>query len=137
MKPLTSGQAAKGAGIGVETLRFYERQGLIEAPPRSSCGYRQYPEEAVARLRFIKRAQNLGFSLKEIKGLVSLRLDSSPDLMPDRGAIKARAEAKIADIDEKLEALQRMKAALTRLVQACQTTAPGCSCPILQALEAE
>jgi MerR family mercuric resistance operon transcriptional regulator len=137
MKPLTIGQAAKGAGIGIETLRFYERQGLIDVPPRSSCGYRQYPKEVIARLLFIRRAQNLGFSLKEIKGLISLRLDSSPDLMPDRGAIKAQAEAKIADIDGKLEALQRMKAALTRLVQACQTTAPGCSCPILQALEAE
>lgn len=69
MKPLTIGQVANQAGVGVETVRFYERQGLLEEPARRESGYRQYDQEAVAVLRFIRRAKELGFTLKEIKGV--------------------------------------------------------------------
>src|SRR5947207_4045264 len=103
MKPLTIGQVARSAGVGVETVRFYERQGLLEEPARRESGYRQYPDDVVARLRFIKRAKELGFSLKEIKELLALRVD--PDTTC--AEVRSKAAAKIADIKEKIQALQR------------------------------
>jgi len=72
---LTIGQVAKRSGIGIETLRYYERKGLVEEPPRTESGYRQYPEDVVARIRFIRRAKELGFKLSEISELLSLRVD--------------------------------------------------------------
>ncbi len=110
--PLTIGQVAHRAGIGLETVRFYERKGLIEEPPRRESGYRQYPEDVVARLRFIRRAKGLGFSLKEITELFSLRVD------PDTTCadIKRRAEAKITTIEEKIRDMQGIQRALTELV---------------------
>ena len=111
LTPLTIGQIARSAGVGVETVRFYERQGLLQEPARKESGYRQYPEDVVARLRFIKRAKELGFSLKEIKELLALRVD------PDTTCadVRSRAEAKIADVEEKIKALQRIKKALVKL----------------------
>lgn len=130
-KPLTIGEVARRAGIGVEAVRFYEREGLIEAPPRNGSGYRQYPPEVVARIEFTRRAKELGFSLKEIKELLELRLS--------RGAtceeIKRRAEARIAAMEEKIRALQRMKRALVNLTTACADEGPTSECPILDALE--
>jgi MerR family transcriptional regulator, copper efflux regulator len=76
MSTLTIGQVAKEAGVGVETLRYYEREGLVKEPPRRDSGYRQYPEDVVKRIHFIKRAQELGFSLKEIAELLALRVGS-------------------------------------------------------------
>ncbi len=76
-KPLSIGRVARRAGVGVETVRFYERQGLIEEPPRRMSGYREYDEDVVSRLGFIRRAKELGFTLKEIKELLSLRRDPS------------------------------------------------------------
>src|SRR5262249_51950104 len=111
MKPLSIGQVARQAGVGVETVRFYERQGLLQEPARKDSGYRQYPEDAVARLRFIRRAKELGFSLKEIKELLALRVDPSTTC----AEVKKQAEAKIGDIEEKLRTLQRMKKALVKL----------------------
>ncbi len=131
MRALTIGQVARQAGVGVETVRFYERQGLLDAPPRRASGYRQYAPEMVARLQFIRRAKELGFALKEIGELLSLRI--APDTTC--GEVKARAEAKMADIDAKLRDLQRMKAALAQLVDACSGSGPTSQCPILDALE--
>jgi len=131
MRPLTMGQVAKQAGVGVETVRFYERKGLIQEPPRRDSGYRQYPPEAVRRIRFIKRAQELGFSLKEITELLSLRVDPHTTCRD----VKRRTEAKIANVDEKLADLQRIKKALTELSAACSGTGPTSQCPILDALE--
>src|SRR2546425_6976159 len=105
MKPLTIGQVARRAGVGVETVRFYEREGLLEEPPRRESGYRQYGEDIVARLQFIRRAKELGFTLNEIKELLSLRLDPSTTC----AEVKDRAQAKIADIEQKIRTLQRMK----------------------------
>jgi MerR family mercuric resistance operon transcriptional regulator len=133
MKPLTIGQVARCAGVGVETVRFYERQGLLEEPARRDSGYRQYPEDVVARLRFIRRAKELGFSLKEIKELLALRVD--PDTTC--AEIKQRAQAKIADVEEKIRALQRIKKALVRLTAVCRGRGPTNECPILDALDKE
>jgi len=130
---MTIGQVARQAGVGVETVRFYERQGLLAEPPRRASGYRQYAPEVVARLRFIKRAQELGFALKEIGELLSLRVD--PDMTC--GEVKQRAEAKMAAMDAKLRDLQRMRAALAQLVAACNGSGPTSHCPILDALESQ
>ncbi len=133
MKPLTIGQVARSAGVGVETVRFYERQGLLQEPARKESGYRQYPEDVVARLGFIKRAKELGFSLKEIKDLLALRVDPETTC----GEVKRRAEAKIADVEEKIQALQRIKKALVRLTAVCRGRGPTSECPILEALDRE
>lgn len=131
MKAMTIGQVAREAGVGVETIRFYERVGLLEEPPRRQSGYRQYSPDAVKHIRFIKRAKELGFSLKEIKELLYLRVDTSTSC----GAVKRRAEAKISDIERKVQDLQRMKRALVKLAAACSGRGPISECPILDALE--
>jgi MerR family copper efflux transcriptional regulator len=131
MKPLTIGQVARQAGVGVETVRFYEREGLLAEPQRRPSGYRQYGEEVVARLRFIRRAKELGFTLKEIAELLSLRLD--PDAKP--ADVKRRAEAKLADIEAKVRTLRRMQKALSKLTAACGGHGKIGDCPILDALE--
>lgn len=131
MAVMTIGKVAERAGVGVETVRFYEREGLIEQPPREGSGWRQYPEGVVTRLRFIRRAQELGFSLKEIEELVSLRLDPSGD----SADVKARAEAKIAEIQNKIRDLQGMEDALARLASACSGEGPIEECPILESLD--
>lgn len=95
MKPLTIGEVARQAGVGVETVRFYERQGLLEEPERRASGYRQYDEEAVAILRFIRRAKELGFTLREIKALLALRLAdsaSNKEAPPQRNSLHSGAE---------------------------------------------
>jgi MerR family mercuric resistance operon transcriptional regulator len=124
---------ARAAGIGVETVRFYERQKLLDPPPRRPSGYREFPEDVVHRLRFIRRAKELGFSLKEIGELLDLRLD------PDATCadVKARADRKIEAIQEKLRDLQRMKRALAKLVAACNGNAAASveRCPILESLD--
>ncbi len=133
MAGLTIGQVAKAAGVGVETVRFYERRGLFDPPPRRPSGYREFPDQIVQRLRFIKRAQQLGFSLREIRELLDLRLD--PDTTCDD--VKRRAQDKLVDIDGKLAALRRMKRSLGRLVAACDSkpAATAEACPILASLD--
>jgi MerR family mercuric resistance operon transcriptional regulator len=133
MKPLTIGMVAQRAGVGIETVRFYERQGLLEEPARMASGYRLYPQDVVARLRFIKRAKELGFSLKEIKELLDLRVDPTTTC----AEIREKAAAKIADIEQKLQALRRIKKALTRLTAVCRGRGPTSECPILEALADE
>ena len=129
--PLTIGQVAKRSGIGIETVRFYERKGLVEEPPRTDLGYRQYPEDVVARIRFIRRSKELGFKLKEISELLSLRVD------PDTTCadVRKQTELKIADVEEKIRALQRIKTALKKLAASCVSTGPTSECPILEALD--
>ena len=110
MATLTIGQLGKRADVGVETVRFYERRGLLAEPDRRPSGYRQYDEEVVDRLRFIKRAKELGFTLNEIKDLLSLRIDPSMTCAD----VKNRAEEKIGDIQAKIRTLQRMKKGVAR-----------------------
>lgn len=131
MESLTIGQVADRADVGVETVRFYEREGLVEEPPRRPSGYRQYPPEAVARIRFIRRAKELGFSLKEIRELLALRLDPQSTC----GDVRDRAEEKLAGIRDKIAALERMSAALERLTAACSGAGSVSECPILEAME--
>lgn len=133
MKALSIGQVAKEAGVGVETVRFYERQGLLEEPDRKASGYRQYGGEAVSVLRFIRRAKELGFTLKEIKALLALRLDGSAR----RSDVRMQARAKVEDIEAKVRDLQRMREALLRLVDTCHGDGPAIGCPILQALQGQ
>jgi MerR family mercuric resistance operon transcriptional regulator len=133
MGNMTIGQMARSAGASVETIRFYEREGLLEHPARSASGYRKYPPEAVARLRMIRQAKELGFSLNEIKELLALRVAPGKSCSD----VRARAERKIADIDQRIAALKRMKAALARLAAACAGRGPTSECPILEALESE
>lgn len=128
---MTIGQVAKETALGIETIRFYERQGLIPDPPRRRSGYRQYPGEIVARLLFIKRAKELGFSLKEIAELLALRVD--PDT--SAGAIKQRVEEKIRDVEGKIRSLRRIKKALVELDGSCCGCGPTSECPILDALD--
>ena len=130
MASLTIGKLAQRAGVGVETVRFYERQGLISQPPRRPSGYRDYPLETVARILFIRRAKELGFTLNEINELLDLRV------RPRRSCarVKQSAETKIADIDGKITALRRMRRALKDLTNACEERAPTTECPILSSL---
>ena len=132
-KPMTIGAVARRAGVGVETVRFYERQGLLEEPDRRLSGYRQYDEEAVARLRFIRRAKELGFTLREIKELLSLRRDP---LTPGRD-LRRRVEQKLADIEVKIQSLQQMKQALLNFTCACSSRGTIAECPLLHALDRE
>jgi len=131
MSTLTIGQLAKRADVGVETVRFYERRGLLTEPSRRSSGYRQYDEEVVDRLRFIRRAKELGFTLREIKELLSLRLDPSTTCAD----VKNRAEEKIEDIEAKIRTLQRMKKALVKVTKACNGRGGTSECPILESLD--
>lgn len=130
---LTIGKLASAAGVGVETIRFYEREGLLPKPPRKRSGYRQYPPDAVARVMFIRRAKELGFTLKEITELLELRVD------PDKSCaeVRALAKAKIVDVEEKMADLARIKAALEGLAKACRGKGPTSECPILDAIEKE
>ena len=130
METLSIGQVARRAGVGVETVRFYEREGLLEEPRRRPSGYRQYPEEVVSRLRFIKRAQQLGFSLKEISELLLLRVDAQTSCEQ----VKGRTEAKIAEVERKIIELQQMRQALLQIHSLCNEQGPTGRCPMLDAL---
>ena len=131
MNGLTIGKVAKGAGLGIETVRFYEREGLIEPPARTESNYRIYPQRDILRLRFIKRAKSLGFTLKEIKELLFLQHDPTAT----KADVKMQTEAKIEDITLKIRDLTRIKESLETLDKRCDGHGPTSDCPILDALE--
>lgn len=126
---LTIGRVARLAGVRIDTVRYYERRGLLPAPPRTDGGYRAYDHGTVAVLRFIRRAQELGFTLREIEGLLELRGRPSAPCHE----VKATAEAKIRDIDARIRDLTAMRTALEPLVEACGSGGEAW-CPILEAL---
>jgi len=128
---LRIGEVAKKSYVSVETVRFYEREGLIALPKRNGSGYRQYPESVIKQIQFIQHAKTLGFSLKEIGELIKLK--STRDARCT--SIKAKAKAKITDIQEKIDALERMKSALQPLVAKCKSLDPISDCPILNAFD--
>ncbi len=128
---LKTGELAREAGVNVETIRFYERKGLLPEPPRRSSGYREYPREAVRRIRFIQRAKELGFTLREIKGLLELRVD--PDTTC--AVVRERAAEKIADVKRKIADLRTIEKALRKLTDSCSGSGPKEGCPILDHLE--
>lgn len=127
---LRIGEVANRAEVNIQTLRYYERRGLLEAPRRTASGYREYPSEAVRLIRFIKRAQELGFTLNEIEELIALRDAKGRD----RNGVRALAETKMRDIDTKMAQLQAMRSALLTLVESCACRGTP-SCPILEALD--
>lgn len=128
---VTIGTIARRAGVGVETIRFYEREKLLAEPARDpSNGYRRYPEGTVLRLQFIARAKELGFTLRETRELLELRAGPATC-----GTVKARAEEKLDNIHRKIEDLQRIERALLTLAEACPGTGMLENCPIIEALE--
>lgn len=133
MESLTIGQLAKQTDMSLETIRFYEREGLIESPPRRPSGYRAYPPETVQRIRFIRTAKELGFSLKEIGELLALRVDPVESCTH----VKTIAEDKITDIEQRIRRLQRMRKTLRKLVTACDAREATSDCPILDSLDKE
>lgn len=130
---LTIGTVARRAGIGVETVRFYEREKLLPEPSRDpSNSYRRYPESTISRLQFIARAKELGFTLRETRELLDLRAGPATC-----GTVRAKAEEKISDVRSKIEDLRRIERALLKLAEACPGEGGRDDCPILGALEGE
>jgi MerR family copper efflux transcriptional regulator len=133
MTLLSIGKVAKRAAVSIETIRFYERKGLLAEPQRKESGYRQYTEADVRKLVFIQHAKGLGFSLNEIKELLSLQAN---DTTTSR-EIKQLAEHKLMDIETKIAMLERMRRTLQQLVDQCPGHGPTSACPILDALASE
>jgi Cu(I)-responsive transcriptional regulator len=123
------GEAAEQAGVNVQTLRYYERRGLLPRPPRRTSGYREFPDEAVRIVQFIKRAQDLGFSLDDVEELLRLRRNSNRN----RARIRSLATRRIEDIERRITELERMRQALKSLVHACHE-GTSLDCPIIEAL---
>jgi Hg(II)-responsive transcriptional regulator len=122
-------EAAEQAGVNVQTLRYYERRGLLPKPPRRTSGYREFPNEAIQIVRFIQRAQELGFSLDEVGELLLLRRNSGRN----RTRIRALATRRVRDIERKISELERIRQALQTLVHACHE-GTTLECPIIEAL---
>ncbi len=125
------GQLSRMTGVNIETIRYYERRGLFPPPRRTPAGYRQYAEDAVSRLRFIKHAQKLGFSLNEIQDLLGLRVRHGAAC----DAVERKTRQKIEVVQQRIRDLQRMKRTLERLAAACAARRPTDDCPILEVLE--
>lgn len=123
----TISQLAKSAGVNVETIRYYERQNLIEQPNKPLQGYRQYPEETLTKVMFIKRAQHLGFTLAEINALIDLSAGSCHE-------VQHLAEHKLDIVQAKIKDLIRLEKSLKQLVTSCQTNSDTASCPVIDAL---
>lgn len=128
---LTRGLLARGAGVHAETIRFYENKGLLLEPERSAAGYRKYPADSIQRVLFIKRSQELGFTLSEIGELLQLR--AKPKARS--GAVKRLAAEKLKVIETKISALERMRDALSKVTAECDGIGPVSECPILSAIE--
>ncbi len=133
MKALKRGNLAKMAAVNIETIRYYEKQGILPEPDRSPSGYRQYNEETVNRIRFVKRAQKLGFSLSEIKQLLKL----SGGEITDCDEVKDIALKKLEAIREKIINLQKLDSILSNLATQCDRQQSIKSCPIIEALMTE
>jgi len=130
VKPMTIGQVAKLAGVGVETIRFYEREGLLNKPERKQSGYRLFGADVVARIRFIRRIQELGFSLKEIRELLFLRVDSRATAKE----VKKRVDSKIDQIDGRIRDLKKVRSALAQLSRSVGKRPPS-ECPLVDVLD--
>ena len=131
MARLKIGQVAELGGVNLQTVRYYERERLLPEAPRLASGYRVFSDDTVRRVRFIKRAQELGFTLAEIRELLSLRVDHDRD----SGTVRELARKKITDIEEKIRTLQAMKGALEHLTERCSGHGPASECPILESID--
>ena len=125
---MSIGELSRHAGIGIETIRFYERRGLVPDPPRAASGYRRYPLDTPQRLQFIKRGKRLGFTLDEIRILLTLQDGGG------RHEVKAVAVSKLAEIETRLADLQRMRDTLHQLTERCSGKGNVSGCPIIEAL---
>jgi MerR family mercuric resistance operon transcriptional regulator/MerR family gold-responsive transcriptional activator of gol and ges genes len=130
---LTIGQLAKVSGVNVQTVRYYERRNLLHPTDRKPSGYRLYDGASLKRLRFIKNAQALGFTLQEIAELLNLRASSKARC----GDVQRKAEAKLAQVEAKVRELQALARALQGLIRSCRAGQPTGQCPILTSLETE
>lgn len=133
MEGLTTANLARQGGVNVETIRYYERRGLLPKAPRTPSGYREFSHADVNRLRFIRRAQELGFTLKEVKELLAIRVKPGSSC----GDVRRKAETKIADLDHKIRHLQEIRKALLRVTETCTPRGPLTSCSILEALNGQ
>ena len=133
MDELTIGKLAKEANVHVETVRYYERRGLIPRPRRTVANYRLYSRENLRQVKFIKQAQGLGFSLNEIKKLLALRATPRARCAD----VRVYASQKIQDIDAKIHSLASMRRALQNLLDECSGRGQATECPILESLESE
>jgi DNA-binding transcriptional MerR regulator len=127
------GEVAELGGVNLQTIRYYEREGLLPKPPRLFSGYRAYPKVTVRRVRFIKRSQELGFTLAEVRELLSLRVDDRRD----RAEVRALAKAKIIGIEERIRTLGAMKEAILLLTRSCPGTGPASEFPILKSIDSD
>lgn len=130
MTPLSIGQVAKRVGMTVEAIRFYEREGLLAEATRKPSGYRQFTEETVARLAFIRRAKELGFTLREVRALLGLWCDPTAT----REEVRERVEAKIAEIEAEIASLAEKEEGLRELCATCRGSGPAHDCPIMLAI---
>ncbi|WP_425600991.1 heavy metal-responsive transcriptional regulator [Dyella sedimenti] len=127
---MTIGAVAKRVGVAIDTIRYYEREGLLPEPERRASGYRSYDEGAVRQLRFIRRAKDLGFTLEEIRDLLALSADRKRGVK----AVRQRARDRLAAIDERIVELTRVRNGLEQLIEACPGHGAPEQCPILRAL---
>ena len=127
---LSIGQLALRAGVGVDTVRYYERRGLLPTADRLPSGYRVYTADSARRLGFVRHAQELGFTLEEIRELLALRVDRRRSC----AVVRELALAKLATIDAKLESLRRIRGALATLAERCTGRGPTSECPLLDSL---
>ena len=131
MRNLSIGEVARAAEVNVQTLRYYERRGLLETPERTGAGRRRYAEETIRLIRFIKRAQELGFTLAEIKELIGLRQSRGRD----RSKVRRLAADKLGNVEEKIRRLSAIRRAIMKLVESCDCQEGAIECPILEALD--
>ena len=129
-KPLTISRVAELASVSVETIRYYQRIGLLQEPDKPQQGFRVYPESTVSRLHFVQRAKQLGFTLQEIQQLLSLETEQCQQT-------RELAQRKIELIEAKLADLQAMRTTLQTLVNACEDNASHCGCPIIETLSSD
>ncbi len=133
MEILKRSELARRCGINIETLRYYEKRKLLDAPRRSDSGYRLYPEEDVIKIRFIKNAQKLGFTLKEIKDLLKLRVEKDERC----DSALSRAQIKLTEVEKKMTGLRALRKVLKQLITQCKQNAPTSPCPILASFESK
>ena len=131
--PLTIGAVAKRVGVAIDTIRYYEREGLLPEPQRRASGYRSYGEGTISQLRFIRRAKDLGFTLEEIRQLLALSADRQRGVK----AVKQRAQQRLAALEQRIAELQRVRDGLAQLVASCPGHGKPEDCPILRALADE
>jgi MerR family copper efflux transcriptional regulator len=130
MAGITIGRLAERAGVNIDTIRYYERSGLVPAPARRASGYREYSPADVERLEFIRRSKDLGFTLAEIADLLSLTADRSRDM---HGVLR-KAEERLAQVEFRIAELQRVRSGLKKLIAACPGHGELATCPIVTAL---